>query len=103
MLLYVCECQGGFVLTEAGLGEVSTAARRFGATSNPIGQIQSTQLPPAASIELIDLVQRRHFAFVPHARARELALDLLLEESHLRPDRPARTQSLRRPLIERPW
>ena len=76
MLFFVCRSQGGFVLTEAGLGEVSTAARRFGADPVPIGQIHSTSLPPAASIELIDQVQRRHFALVTHARARELGLHL---------------------------
>jgi hypothetical protein len=94
MLFLVCECEGGFVLTEAGLGEVSTAARRFGADPNPIGQIQSTSLPPVASIELIDQVQRRHFAFVSHARALELALDLLIEAPNIRPDRPAFVRSV---------
>jgi len=89
MLFLICECEGGFVLTEAGLGAVSTAARRFGADPNPIGQIQSTSLPPAASIELIDLVQRRHFALVSHARARELGLDLLIEDPNVQPHRPA--------------
>jgi hypothetical protein len=94
MLFFVCECQGGFVLTEASLGEVTTAARRFGADSSPIGQIESTSLPPAVSIELIDQVQRRHFAFVPHARARELALHLLIVELCFRPDRRALDRSV---------
>jgi hypothetical protein len=89
MLFFVCQCQGGYVLTEAGLGEVSTAARRFGADPNPIGQVQSTTMPPAASIELIDQVQRKHFAFVPHSRARELALDLLIEPLRFPPGPPA--------------
>jgi hypothetical protein len=82
MLLFVCECQGGFVLCEADPGEVSTAARRFGARPDPIGVIQSTNLPPSISIELIDLVHRRHFAFLPHARACELALELILEDAY---------------------
>jgi hypothetical protein len=94
MLFFVCKCQGGFVLTESSLGEVSTAARRFGADPNPIGQLQSTSLPPAASIELIDLVQRKHFAFVPHARARELALDLIIEGPVHPPQRPAFVRSV---------